>query len=327
MEKLLINEINRMKEILGLKTVVNEQLLSKIMKKFPQFSNDVLAAAKNKLGKVVSNIEDLTVADFKALVKGEKNNAISQFKKEVLNGIESELAMSPIDFASKTRQEIYDEFAQKGLDDDIAGSYFSWYSKKHQVKTKDGFPKDKPTAGGGLAPITIDPNNFTKQVSNVTEFASLNEIKSNLKLLVPNATEQEIANAAIKIREIGAKKIETLTQKEFNDIFQREMNGLSSNVRQRIIKESNKIPFSTRWDSLPSFVKKAVYTLLVLGSGSLGLWGLVADVAISGAQSGVKDVKDVVKKKFGDTTTTQNPVTPPGGNQQGSGTTKKRVTI
>lgn len=251
---------------------------------------------------IIETIASVAPAKLESLAK----NYAESFGPEVMKTINLAYKKGGVPKVKQVliKTKVYDEEAEL--------LWNNWRPKNVEVQTEF-----KPNKIEIVKPINLN------KLNNIIELPTEQEIIASAKSLVPNATEKELANIAIQVKKLAGKNIETITQEEFNKMFNTQISALQSDVRSRIIKEANKISVMTKWKALPKLAKTAIWVATAAGAGGLGLWGVVSDIIFGGVKKGAEDVGKKYEKHFGDEKTNgaeqqQDDATPVSG----SGVTK-----
>jgi len=309
MKKEIINEIKRIQELIGTKSNIHESIIDDLLS--AKFINP---AEFNTISKSLRN-RAVDLNSFDDVIKVIKR--YPQIYDKIFNKIDTKLPISVSEFQNKSFDDLLDLASSKGIDPDLATEWIQRYQTKNNVKFKPDVqtptPNRKPknTETPELTSSNLD--DFQTDMLRLSNIPSETEIKSIIKKYVPQATESEVARATIRAKKHFARNIDTITQEEIDKIFEEEVRALTPVVAERIRKQATKIGLFTRWQSLPKWIKKAIIIALVLGGGGLGLWGVITNWVLTMAETGIKDVIQTVKNKFGGRQTTNSGETNTGG--------------
>lgn len=151
MEKVLLEEINRINELLGNKQRIDEQGMGAFVKGLvPALRDDFLDIAKTLFrGRLIRQIDDLTEAEVLQVLK---SSAAKVLRKNIYAEITTDLMMTAAKFSSKTSLQLMQDLRAYGVKDpDIAAAYLKNFAKNNTVDTAD--KKFASIIGGGAAPV------------------------------------------------------------------------------------------------------------------------------------------------------------------------------
>jgi len=240
MKKILLEEINRINELLGTKQKLDEQLGAFIKSLAPALKDDFLDAARSLITtRTIRQIDDLSETELLSVLK---SNAAKIIRRNIYAEITSRLSMNATKFASKTSLELLQDLRALGVKDpDLAAAYLKRFAKENSVDTADkkfasvittNLP---PTGGRKTVDVDVD---ISKKSS--TEIADE---------MAKRYGKQQIQDFTDKLTVIGfdekTKKMFLLDYKNYHDwtgaMLEAEYKSLKSKLSKNQEKTVNKI--------------------------------------------------------------------------------------
>jgi hypothetical protein len=176
MKKILLEEINRINELLGTKQKLDEQLSAFIKSLAPTLKKDFLDTAKTLITtRTIRKIDDLTEAELLTVLK---SNAAKLIRRNIYSEITSRLSMNATKFASKTSLELLQDLRTLGVKDpDFAAAYLKKFAKDNSVDTAD--KKFASIIGGGGSPTPpVKPIDFGTNTPLLGTYSPVDYIKA-----------------------------------------------------------------------------------------------------------------------------------------------------
>jgi len=158
MKKVLLEEINRINELLGVKQRIDEQMSAFIKGLVPALKDDFLDVARTLLkGKFIRQVDDLTETEILQVLK---SSAAKILRRNIYAEITTDLMMTAAKFSRKTSLELMQDLRAYGVKDpDFAAAYLKKFAKDNTVDTVD--KKFASIIGGGGSPTPpVKPINF-----------------------------------------------------------------------------------------------------------------------------------------------------------------------
>jgi hypothetical protein len=161
MKQALLEELNRINELLGTKQKINEQLSAFLKGLVPALRNDFLDAARTVFsGKLINKIDDLTEVEIAQVLK---SSAAKMVRRNIFAEITNDLMMTSAKFSRKTSLELMQDLRALGVKDpDFAAAYLKRFAKDNAVDTADNkfasvlastTPPAKPIDFGSNTPL------------------------------------------------------------------------------------------------------------------------------------------------------------------------------
>jgi hypothetical protein len=158
MKKVLLEEINRINELLGVKQKIDEQMSAFIRGLVPAMKDDFLDVARTIFtSKAIRQVDDLTETEILQVLK---SSAAKMLRRNIYAEITNDLMMTAAKFKSKTSRELMQDLRTYGVKDpEFAGAYLKKFAKDNNVDTAD--KKFASIIGGGGSPTPpAKPINF-----------------------------------------------------------------------------------------------------------------------------------------------------------------------
>jgi hypothetical protein len=136
MNKILLNEINRMHNLMGTNNILSESVnpLVRALSKLSMFENDIITALNKRN---VTKLSQVTVNDITDLIKNRKltKEIIDSFLDTVSEEI-GDVITTDI-FRKSNSAELLNILSQEGIDPFIGGMWLKRFAKKNNVDTLD----------------------------------------------------------------------------------------------------------------------------------------------------------------------------------------------
>jgi hypothetical protein len=276
MKKVLLEEINRINELLGTKQKINEQLATFLKGLVPALRNDFLDAARTVFsGKLINKIDDLTEVEIAQVLK---SSAAKMIRRNIFAEITNDLMMTAAKFSQKTSLELMQDLRTLGVKDpDFAAAYLKRFAKDNAVDTADKKYASVLASGGGPAPQPLPATGGRKKVDVDVDMTkkSSSEIADEIGKKYGKDRVQEFVD---KLNVVGVdeqtKKIFLVDFKNYHDwtstMLIAEFEEIKNQMSKNQLKSFNRILNFLGIKNLT--IKGTSKTVLIIVVIMLGIW-------------------------------------------------------